>query len=350
MNNPDNPPAAWQNPHALNLERLGEWMRSHVASFDGPLVATKFGDGQSNPTYRVDAGDARYVLRRKPMGKLLPSAHAVEREFRVMGALHGAVPVPRCLALCEDDTVLGSTFFLMEFADGRHFADPALPGLAPDQRAGIYDAMNDTIARLHAVDYVAAGLADFGKRGNFFARQIDRLTRQYRASQTPSIAAMERMIEALPQAIPADDEVSIVHGDFRIDNMIFHHTEPRVIALIDWELSTIGNPLSDFAYHMMVWRLTRDEYRFGIGGLDLRALGIPDEESYRAAYCRRTGRESIANWEFYLAFNLFRLSVILHGIAARAAAGNASNPKAADAGSRARTLAEIGWRQLQKGL
>ncbi len=337
------------DPHSLDLKRLGDWLSSTIAPFKGDLTAHKFGDGQSNPTYRLDAGDQHYVLRRKPMGKLLPSAHAVEREFRVIDALKDSgVPVPRAIHLCEDQDVIGSTFYLMSYVAGRHFPDPALPGVSPQLRSALYDALNDTIARLHQVDYKAVGLEDYGRPGNFVARQIERFTRQYKATESAPIPEIEQMAEVLAKLIPEQTRTSISHGDFRVDNVIFHPTEPKVIAVLDWELSTLGNPLADFAYHMIIWRLKREEYRFGIAEQDFATSGLPDEASYRAAYCKRTGQAEIPHWDFYMAFNLFRLSVILQGIAARAAAGNASNANAATAGGRARALAQTGWKLTQK--
>jgi aminoglycoside phosphotransferase (APT) family kinase protein len=287
------------------------------------------------------------VLRRKPPGKLLPSAHAVDREYRVITALGQTdVPVARTYGLCTDDSVIGTAFYVMDCVVGRVLWDPALPQLQARDRAPVYDAMNDVIARLHKVDYAAIGLADYGRPGNYVMRQIDRWTKQYRASETETIEAMDRLIEWLPKNAPEDDETSIVHGDYRLDNMIFHPTEPRVLAVLDWELSTLGNPLSDFAYHMMTWRLGGPAYR-GLVGLDLPSLGIPTEEEYRALYCRRTGRTEIPHWDFYMAYNMFRLAAILQGIMGRVVQGTASNVKAREHGGRARALAEAGWQQVE---
>lgn len=326
--------------------RLAEYLRAHGHDVDGPLTVSEFTGGQSNPTYRLDVGSRRYVLRRKPDGVLLPSAHAIEREYRVMGALAGAgVPVPRVHLLCEDASVVGTPFYLMDFVDGRVFLDPSLPGLEPAERAALYDELNRVIAALHQVDVAAVGLSDFGRPGRYLARQIERWTRQYRASETERIDAMERLIEWLPAHVPAADETTLVHGDYRIDNVIFHPTEPRILGVLDWELSTLGHPLADFAYHCMTWRVTPDEFR-GIKGHDLNALGIPQEAPYVEAYRRRTGRESLPDWDYYLAFNMFRMSAILQGILARARQGNATSAQAEATGRLARPMAEAGWRQI----
>jgi aminoglycoside phosphotransferase (APT) family kinase protein len=335
--------------HRLDLDSLAQWMKLNVEDFHGPLSARQFGIGQSNPTYLLEAGGRRYVLRRKPPGILLPSAHAVDREYRIIRALAGSgVPVPRAYALCSDDSVIGTMFFVMEFVEGRQWADTKMPESNAVERAGVYDAINEAAARLHQVDYAALGLSDYGKPGNFFARQIDRFTRQYRAAEMEKIEAMDRLIEALPQCIPATEETAIFHGDFKMDNMLFHPAQPRVMAVLDWELSTLGDPRADFAYTMMIWRLTPEEYRLGIGGLDRKEIGIPTEAEYLEAYCRRTGRSGIDNWDFFIVFNLFRLASILQGIMVRAIKGNASNALASEYGGRARAIAEIGWREFQK--
>jgi len=334
--------------HRFPTDRLVAWMAEHVEGFRGPLEVEQFRGGQSNPTFRLAAGSKRYVLRRKPPGKLLPSAHAVDREYRVITALGGTdVPVARSYALCLDEGVIGTAFYIMDYVEGRVFWDPTLPELAPAQRGAVYDAMNDVIARLHKVDYAKIGLADFGKPGNYFGRQIDRWTKQYRASETETIEAMDRLIAWLPQNLPPDDETAIVHGDFRLDNIIFHPTEPRILAVLDWELSTLGNPLGDFSYHMMTWELGPEAYR-GLGGKDLTTLGIPTKEDYRDRYCRRTGRSHIPHWDFYMAYNMFRLAAILQGIMGRVVEGTAANLKARESGARARALAEAGWRQAER--
>jgi aminoglycoside phosphotransferase (APT) family kinase protein len=283
-----------------------------------------------------------------PAAKLLPSAHAVDREFRVMDALGRAgLPVARMHVLCEDEAVIGRAFYVMEYVAGRVFWEQSLPGAAPAERTAIYDEMNRVIAALHTVDYAAAGLADFGKPGNYFARQIGRWSRQYVASETEKIDAMDRLIAWLPGAIPPGDETTVVHGDYRMDNFIFHPREPRILAVLDWELSTLGHPLADFSYHCMSWHIPPAQFR-GIAGLDLAALGIPDEAPYIAAYCRRTGRERIGHWDFYLAYNMFRLAAILQGIMKRALEGTAASAEALDAGRRARPLAELGWQYARR--
>ncbi len=336
-----------QEKHRFDTAALERYMRANVDGFGGSLTVEQFRGGQSNPTFLLSDGKSRYVLRRKPPGKLLPSAHAVDREFRVLKALHGTgVPVARPYALCEDESVIGTAFYIMEFMQGRVLWDPSLPGLEPAERAAVFDEMNRVIAALHRVDYQAVGLAEYGKPGNYLERQIARWTKQYRASETERIEAMENLIEWLPKNIPAGDETTIVHGDYRLDNVIFHPTEPRILAVLDWELSTLGHPLADFAYHCMTWRLTPAEFR-GMQGFDFAALGIPSEEAYVARYCERTGRDGIPNWDFYMAFNMFRLAGILQGIMGRVVEGTASSQHAIESGKRARPMAEAGWRQVE---
>ncbi|MBK6630524.1 MAG: phosphotransferase [Betaproteobacteria bacterium] len=335
--------------HAFDTGRLADWLRTHVEGYSGELSVEQFKGGQSNPTFLLSAGNKKYVMRRKPPGKLLPSAHAVDREYRVITALAQTdVPVARSYALCEDDAVIGTAFYIMDYVEGRILWDPTLPGMAPAERGAIFDEMNRVIAALHRVDYAAVGLAEYGKPGSYFARQIDRWSKQYRASETEKIEAMDNLMAWLPANIPAGDETSIVHGDYRLDNVIFHPTESRILAVLDWELSTLGHPLSDFAYHCMTWRLSPGMFR-GLQGHDLAALGIPGEADYVALYCRRTGRASIpaAEFEYYLAFNMFRLTAILQGIMARALQGNAASQEAIDTGKRARPLAEEAWRQVE---
>jgi aminoglycoside phosphotransferase (APT) family kinase protein len=329
--------------HDLPLDRIDAWLRDHIEGFEGPISAQRFSGGQSNPTYQLEAASGVYVLRRKPPGPLLPSAHAVEREFRIMRALDETpVPVPRVYALCEDDRVIGSVFYVMQFLDGRIFWDQRLPEVSPAERAAMFDSMNSVIAALHSVDYAGVGLGDFGRPGNYMARQIARWSRQYRSSETEAMPAMDRLIEWLPCHLPPEGEPRIVHGDYRIDNLIYHPTEPRVIGVLDWELSTIGDPLADFAYHAMTWRVTPELFR-GLAGIDFAAAGIPDESDYVAAYCRRTGRDGVTAWEFYMVYSLFRIAAILQGIAKRAIDGTAANVDAAEQGRLARPLAEQAW-------
>ena len=337
--------------HAFDAERLAAWMREHVDHGIGTLEIAQFKGGQSNPTYLVTAGARRFALRRKPPGKLLPSAHAVDREYRVMAALAGTdVPVPKTYALCDDAEVIGTAFFLMDYVEGRVLWDPTLPELTPAQRTAHYREMNRVIAALHRVDPAAVGLADYGKPGNYLARQIDRWSRQYRASETERIEAMDRLIEWLPANVPPGEETSIVHGDYRIDNVVFHPTEPRVLAVLDWELSTLGHPLADFAYHCMTWRMPEGAHARGLVGVDFAALGIPTEREYVAMYCKATGRERIDHFEYYVAYNMFRLAAILQGVMARALQGNAASAEALAAGRRTRAIAEEGWRQVERML
>jgi aminoglycoside phosphotransferase (APT) family kinase protein len=333
----------------LDTAALGAWMRDHVEGFSGALDVRQFAGGQSNPTYLIQTTGRRYVLRRKPAGKLLPSAHAVDREFRVMRALAGSeVPVAKVHALCEDPGVIGTMFYVMDYVEGRLFWDAALPEVAGAERRAIYEEMTRVIAALHSVDYAAVGLADFGKTGHYIQRQVSRWTQQYRASETDKNEAMERLIEWLPAHIPADEETGIVHGDFRLDNAIFHPTEPRILAVLDWELSTLGHPLVDLAYVCMRYHLSAQEFR-GLQGLDPAALQIPGEQECVADYCRRRGRAPVApqEWSYYLAFNMFRLAGILQGVLARALQGNASSATALEAGRRARPLTEQAWTLVQ---
>lgn len=334
----------------FSVEALAIWMTVHVDGFQGPLKLEQFKGGQSNPTFKLITPLATYVMRSKPgpAAKLLPSAHAIEREFKVMAALKRAdMPVANMIALCEDESVIGRAFFIMEFVDGRILWDPALPGMSMLERARIFDEMNRVIARLHQVDVSAIGLSDYGKAGNYFERQIARWTKQYRASETEKIDSMDKLIEWLPQHIPRGEETSIVHGDYRMDNLIFHPTEPRVLAILDWELSTLGHPLADFAYHCMAWHVPPDAFR-GLAGLNLVELGIPDFNSYVASYCQRTGRPGIENFEYYLAYNLFRMAGILQGIMKRVVDGTAASEQALAMGRAARPLAELGWKVAEK--
>jgi aminoglycoside phosphotransferase (APT) family kinase protein len=335
--------------HAFDPARLQAYLRSQVDSDASLPSVVQFKGGQSNPTYLVTTEKHRYALRRKPPGKLLPSAHAIEREYQVMTALALTdVPVPRTYALCEDPEVIGTPFFLMDYVEGRVLWDPTLPEMTRLERAEHHDEVNRVIAALHGVDYAAIGLGAYGKPGNYLARQIDRWSRQYRASETTKIEAMDRLIEWLPGNVPPGEETSIVHGDYRLDNVIFHPSEPRILAVLDWELSTLGHPLADFAYHCMTWRMPGGAHGRGLGGCDFAGLGIPTEEEYVAAYCRRTGRDSIPNLQYYVAYNMFRLAAILQGVMARALQGNAASPEALEAGQRARPIAEEGWREVER--
>ena len=344
--------------HAFDALALERWLHAHLPGFAGPLTVSQFKGGQSNPTYLLSTPSAAYVMRTKPgpVSRLLPSAHAIEREFRVMQALAATeVPVARMLLLCDDEAVIGRAFYLMEFVQGRVLWDQALPDMTTHDREAIYDEMNRVIASLHRLDPSTLGLGNFGKPGNYFERQIARWSRQYQASITEPIDAMDRLIEWLPAHVPAgardEREVSIVHGDFRLDNLIFHPTEPRVLAVLDWELSTLGHPLADFSYHCMAWHIPHAMGR-GIGGLDPTALGIPTESAYLQRYCERTGRADLPSlkrdWDFYLAYNLFRIAAILQGIAKRVVDGTASSAQARAAGAGARPLAELGWTFAQR--
>jgi len=329
----------------LNIPALTSYMEAHIPGFSGPVTAEKFPGGQSNPTFKLSAGGTHYVLRRKPPGELLKSAHAVDREYRVISGLQGTdVPVPKTYALCEDDAVIGSMFYIMEYKEGRILWDPSLPDAKDNaERTAIYDAMNATMAALHNVDVEAAGLADYGKPGNYFERQLGRWSKQYRASETEHIASMESLMTWLAERMPEDDgTISLVHGDYRLDNMMFHSTEPHVVALLDWELSTLGHPLADLANQCMAWMLPREGRIMGLGGIDRASLGIPTDEEYIAKYCERTGRDGIENWNFYLVFSLFRLAAILQGIVKRAQIGTASSAEASSSSEAVIGLADLG--------
>lgn len=350
--------AAPSGSHAIDVGALQAWLTHHLPGFAGPLSIEKFAGGQSNPTFRLTTPTRRYVMRAKPgpVAKLLPSAHAIEREFKVMrGLQHTDVPVAKMHVLCEDESVIGRAFYVMEHVDGRVMWDQSLPDMTPSARRDIYQEMNRVMAALHKVDFRAQGLADYGKPGNYFERQIGRWSKQYLASITQPIPEMDRLIEWLPANIPAmardESMVSIVHGDYRLDNLMFHPTEPRVLAVLDWELSTLGHPLADFSYHCMAWHIPPGTFR-GIAGLDLAALGIPSEDEYINLYCQRTGfatPEAVkADWNFYLAYNMFRLAAILQGIAKRVEDGIASSAEALESGSRARPMAELAWQYAQR--
>ena len=336
--------------HRIDVKALEVWLGEQVPAFHGPLAIEQFKGGQSNPTYKLVTPARSYVMRAKPgpASKLLPSAHAIEREYRVLKALAATdVPVGEVICLCQDEAVIGRAFYIMAFVDGRVLWEQSLPGLDSAERGGIYDEMNRVISALHQVDYGALGLGDFGKPGNYFARQIGRWSKQYLASETEPIVEMNRLVDWLPGHIPDGDETSIVHGDFRLDNMIFARDEPKVVAVLDWELSTLGHPLADFSYHCMGYHIPPDQFR-GIGGLDLAALGIPGEAEYKARYCRRTGRDRIDHWDFYLAYNCFRLAAILQGIMKRVVDGTAASAEAAQAGKRARPLARLAWQFAER--
>ena len=345
--------------HAFDTAALSAWLEKNLDGFKGPLTVEMFKGGQSNPTYKLITPGQSYVMRAKPgpVAKLLPSAHAIEREFAVMSGLQGTdVPVPRMYVLCEDESVIGRAFYIMEFMQGRVLWDQSLPGMQPAERASIYNESNRVIAALHSVKFAERGLASYGKPGNYFERQIGRWSKQYVASITQPIDEMDKLMAWLPANMPAsardENRVSIVHGDFRLDNLMFHPTEPRVIAVLDWELSTLGHPLADFSYHCMAWHIQPGQFR-GIGGLDLPALGIPSEQEYIRLYCERTGlatpEELAADWNFYLAYNLFRLAAILQGIAKRVEMGTASSAQAKASGEGARPLAQLAWSFAQRG-
>jgi|SRR5579872_1935850 len=331
---------------------LAQYLREHIDGFAGSIRVERCGGGRSNPTYVLHTPRKKYVMRAKPgpQAKLLPSAHAIEREFRVQSALGGSeVPVARMYCLCTDESVIGRAFYVMECVEGRVMWDQSLPGMTCAERTAIYEELNRVIAALHKVDHTALGLADYGKPGNYFARQVDRWTKQYRASEIERIEEMEKLIDWLPRHIPADggDWVTIVHGDYRLDNVIFHPTESRVLAVIDWELSTLGHPLADFAYHLMSWHMPQGTFR-GLHGHDLAALGIPDEKSYQQMYQRRVQRPLGDDWNFYLAYNQFRMAAILQGVAKRAREGLASHANDIEFGEKAAVLARIGWQFAQR--
>jgi len=339
--------------HAFDTNALTSWLSKNLSGFEGPLTVEMFKGGQSNPTYKLITPGKSYVMRAKPgpVAKLLPSAHAVEREFAVMNGLQGtSVPVPQMHCLCEDESIIGRAFYVMEFMQGRVLWDQSLPGMSREQRAAIYDEMNRVIAALHTVQFAERGLSAYGKPGNYFERQIGRWSKQYVASTTTPIPEMDRLMEWLPLNIPAmaRDErmVSIVHGDFRLDNLMFANDQPQVIAVLDWELSTLGHPLADFSYHCMAWHIPPGAFR-GIGGLDFEALGIPLEDDYIRKYCDRTGlaepHQLKADWNFYMAYNMFRIAAILQGIAKRVEMGTASSAQAVSSAAGARPLAQMAW-------
>jgi aminoglycoside phosphotransferase (APT) family kinase protein len=334
-----------EDRHRIDLGALEKFLGMKIREIE------QFKGGQSNPTYRfTESSGKKFVLRRKPPGKLLPSAHAVEREYRVIKALgEKNFPVARPLVLCEDESVLGTAFHVMDYVEGRVLWDQSLPGMSKAGRFAVWDELNRVISQLHSMDYRALGLDTFGRPGNYIERQVARWSRQYQASETEPIPAMNSLIEWLPKNIPPEAATTVVHGDYRLDNVIFHPSEPRILAVLDWELSTLGDPLADFAYHCMSWHIPPGQFR-GIGGLDLEQLGIPTERQYVDLYCARTHGKSIdpTHWDFYLAYNLFRIAAILQGIMKRVVDGTAASAHARDAGSRAKPMAELGWQQVEK--
>ncbi len=345
--------------HAFDTAALERWLAERLPGFAGPLTVEMFKGGQSNPTYKLITPQRAYVMRAKPgpVAKLLPSAHAIEREFRVMSALAGTdVPVAQMHLLCEDESVIGRAFYVMQCVEGRVLWEQSLPDMDNAGRGAIYDEMNRVMAALHRVRPDAVGLADYGKPGNYFERQIGRWSKQYQASITQPIPEMDRLIDWLPKNIPAmardESMTSVVHGDYRLDNLMFHASEPRILAVLDWELSTLGHPLADFSYHCMSWHIPPGMFR-GIGGLDVKALGIPTEDEYIARYCERTGFATPAqlksDWAFYLAYNMFRLAAILQGIAKRVEAGTAASEQAVRSAAGARPMAEMAWRFANGG-
>ncbi|MFG6447546.1 phosphotransferase [Roseateles sp. BYS180W] len=338
--------------YTLPVEALGEYLRALGLAGPGPLTSSMLAGGQSNPTYRISTGEGSgrrdYVLRKKPPGTLIASAHAVDREYRVQKALADSdVPVPRMLHYCDSDALLGTPFYVMEFLNGRVLVDQSLPGMTSAERQAIYREMNRVITALHGVDYRALGLSDYGREGNYVGRQIRRWSQQCLASTVPMNDAMHRLMAWLPEHLPADDETTLVHGDYRLDNLLFHPTEPRIIGVLDWELSTLGHPMADLAYQCMAWRIPPALWR-GIGGLDLAALGIPEESQYLAWYGAATGRDAQGHWDYYIAYNLFRMAAILHGVAQRAADGSATALDAVATGAKAGPMAELGWQAAQR--
>ena len=335
--------------YEVDLDSLTAWMEANVEGFAGPLTIEQFKGGQSNPTYKLTTPGAKYVLRRKPPGELLKGAHAVEREAKVMTGLGKAgFPVPRVYGICTDDDVIGTWFFVMSMVEGRIFWDATFPDVSREDRPAYFDAMNKAMADLHKVDYEAVGLGDYGKPGNYFARQIGRWSKQYLADEEAGRNEdMDRLVAWLPENIPAGDETTVVHGDMRCDNMIFHPTEPRVLAVLDWELSTLGHPLADFAYHAMMYHMPPDIVA-GLDGADLAALNIPSEDEYVAAYCQRMGRDGIPNWDFYVAFQFFRLAAIFHGIKGRVIRGTAANAQAKERAKAFPRLARLAAEAMER--
>lgn len=326
---------------------LERWLADHVQGYRGPAALSRFAGGQSNPTFRLDAPSGSYVLRRRPIGETLPSAHAVDREFRVLSALAATdVPVPRVHALCQNADVAGSMFYVMDLVPGRLFWAPTLPDLSVADRQGIFASMNDVIAAIHRLRPADVGLADYGRPGDYLQRQVSRWTRQYRAAELAPIPAMEALIDWLPANLPAEGEARLVHGDYRLDNVLIHPTEPRIVAVLDWELSTLGDPRADFAYHAMTWRLAPQLFR-GLEGSDFAALGIPSESAYVADYVRKSGFDPRPDWNFFLVLSMFRIASILQGIAHRAVTGTAANADAAEVGAKAGPIADRALRIIE---
>ena len=339
--------SAVRHAHQFDEAALAQYLAERLPDFRGPVRVRQFESGQSNPTFHLAAASGDYVVRKKPPGRLLPSAHLVEREYRVMHALRDTgVPVPPVFLLCTDERVIGTPFFVMAYLPGRIFRHPGLPDTPPAERGAIYNAMVDVLAQLHMVDYRAIALEDFGKPGNYYARQIGRWSQQYLAAKTDDVPAMDHLMMWLPSNIPAGEETSLVHGDYRLENLIFHPTEPRILAVVDWELSTLGHPLADLAYNCLPYYLETD--LLGLSSAVARAEGVPDESTQVEAYCRRTRRAGIPHWNFYVAFSLFRLASILQGVYARGLQGNASSEQALQRGAAARRIAERGWEVAQR--
>ena len=337
--------------HRFDANVLADYLKGELEGFSGEMSVRQFRYGQSNPTFLLSTGEREYVLRKKPPGKLLPSAHAVDREYRIIKALGKTdVPVPKTYLLCEDELILGTAFYVMERVKGRIFRHPTAPeAVDAKERAAIFDAMNDTLAKIHRVNWKAAGLEDYGKSGNYMARQIGRWTKQYEASRTDDIESMNHLIQWLPEHVPSDDSTSIVHGDYRLENMIVHPNEPRIVAVLDWEISTLGHPLADLAYNSMGYRLpATGDQRFSYQGIDHDDWGLPSEADYVAAYCRRTGRKEIPNWEFFIAFSMFRLAAIVQGVYKRGLDGIASSDTAKTYGEQVRFLSDAAWRIVSK--
>ncbi len=339
-----------RDAHRFAEDELKSYLGGALPGFAGPMSVRQFKGGQSNPTFHIGTAEGQYVLRKKPPGKLLPSAHAVDREYRVLKALRDSdVPVPRVLHFCDNDAVIGTPFYVMEYLPGRILRDPLLPDMDSTERKAICDAMSDTLARLHNLDWKAVGLDDYGKPDNYVARQVAQWSRQYHASKTGDVPAMDQLMNWLPDNIPADDSTSIVHGDFRLENLMFDEKKPEVIAVLDWELSTLGHPLSDLAYNCMTYHLPSvDNLAWGFVGADIAQLGIPSEEDYVSAYCGRTGRDGVGDWAFLMAFSLFRIAAIQQGIYARALQGNASSKTAHQFGKTYPVVAEQGWALVEE--